>query len=61
LKESVEIERSGDHRKPSFRASRPSVGRSVPIKLCSVAVRIAKIYRFTDPVIGRAVERKPSA
>ena len=46
-----------EHRKPADRIARPLPGRTIPIKLDSIFVRIAQIKRLAHAVIRGAIER----
>ena len=47
----------GDHGKLTLRCARPLRFRAVPVKLDTIAVRVAEIERLADAMIGSAFER----
>jgi hypothetical protein len=57
LQKVVEIQPPRKHRQFAAGAARPCLGRTVPIQFNAVLVRIPQVERFTDTMIGGAVER----
>ena len=55
-KEGNEIERPGEHREPAIRGAGPFAFRAIPIQLDPISIGIPKIQRFTDSMVGGAIE-----
>ena len=56
-KQFFKVEGRGDHGKIALRCARPLRFRAVPVKLDAIAVRVAKIERLADAMVGSAFER----
>ena len=59
VKKGVQVQSLCDHGEGSSGAPRPLFSRAIPIKLESVAVWIAQIDRFADPMVGCTIDADP--
>ena len=57
VEQCFKVKGRGDHVKLTLRCARPLRFRAVPVKLDTIAVRIAEIERLADAMIGSAFER----
>ena len=54
-----QVQRIGRHGKPAGGVTRPLGGRTIPIELDAIAIRIPEIDRPADAVVSRAFEPHP--
>src|SRR5262249_40773572 len=54
--EVLQIERAGEHGQSAVCGARPRILRSVPVEFHAVFVRVTKIERFADTVVGGTVQ-----